>query len=68
MVDVSNQLGHSSTAITLKVYSNWLPGKKKEEVDELDLRNAPTRNYPQPEAETEKAEASQVIENATKRL
>ena len=26
--DVSNQLGHSSTKLTLDVYSHWVPGKK----------------------------------------
>lgn len=34
--DVSNQLGHSSTNMTLDVYSHWTPGKKKAEVDALD--------------------------------
>lgn len=34
--DVSNQLGHSSTTLTLDVYSHWMPGKKKDEVDALD--------------------------------
>ena len=34
--DVSNQLGHHSTTLTLDVYSHWSPGKKKAEVDSLD--------------------------------
>lgn len=34
--DVSNQLGHHSTKLTLDVYSHWMPGKKKSEVDALD--------------------------------
>jgi hypothetical protein len=34
--DVSNQLGHHSTKLTLDVYSHWMPGKKKAEVDALD--------------------------------
>jgi len=34
--DVSNQLGHHSVKLTLDVYSHWIPGKKKVEVDALD--------------------------------
>ena len=34
--DVSNQLGHHSVKLTLDVYSHWMPGKKKTEVDALD--------------------------------
>ena len=34
--DVSNQLGHHSVKLTLDVYSHWIPGKKKAEVDALD--------------------------------
>ena len=34
--DVSNQLGHHSVKLTLDVYSHWMPGGKKEEVDGLD--------------------------------
>ncbi|UCH00099.1 MAG: site-specific integrase, partial [Deltaproteobacteria bacterium] len=34
--DVSKQLGHHSVKLTLDVYSHWLPGKKKDEVDALD--------------------------------
>lgn len=34
--DVSNQLGHHSVKLTLDVYSHWIPGKKKDEVDALD--------------------------------
>jgi integrase len=34
--DVSYQLGHSSISITYDVYGNWIPGKFKSEVDELD--------------------------------
>ncbi|MBW2309817.1 MAG: site-specific integrase [Deltaproteobacteria bacterium] len=34
--DVSNQLGHYSVKLTLDVYSHWIPGKKKDEVDALD--------------------------------
>jgi integrase len=33
---VSNQLGHHSVKLTLDVYSHWMPGKKKAEVDALD--------------------------------
>jgi len=34
--DVSYQLGHSSIKITYDVYTHWMPGKFKSEVDELD--------------------------------
>jgi len=34
--DVSNQLGHHSVKLTLDVYSHWMPGKQKAEVDALD--------------------------------
>jgi len=34
--DVSKQLGHHSVKLTLDVYSHWIPGKKKAEVDALD--------------------------------
>jgi len=34
--DVSNQLGHYSVKLTLDVYSHWMPGKQKAEVDALD--------------------------------
>jgi integrase len=34
--DVSNQLGHHSVKLTLDVYSHWIPGKQKAEVDALD--------------------------------
>lgn len=34
--DVSYQLGHSSIKITYDVYTNWIPGQFKSEVDELD--------------------------------
>ena len=36
MQDVSKQLGHHSVKLTLDVYSHWMPGKKKSEVDALD--------------------------------
>ena len=34
--DVSYQLSHSSISMTLDVYSNWMPGGFKSEVDDLD--------------------------------
>lgn len=34
--DVSYQLGHSSIKITYDIYGHWMPGKFKNEVDELD--------------------------------
>ena len=38
--DVSYQLGHSSIKITYDVYTHWMPGKFKNEVDELDAPRA----------------------------
>jgi integrase len=35
VVDVANQLG-DDVGVVLKVYSHWMPGKKKDEVDALD--------------------------------
>jgi len=37
IADVSNQLGHHSVKLTMDVYYHWIPGKKKSEVDELDI-------------------------------
>jgi integrase len=34
--DVSYQLGHSSIKMTYDVYTHWMPGKFKNEVDDLD--------------------------------
>ena len=41
--DVSYQLGHSSIKMTYDVYTHWIPGHFKSEVDELDQEhpNAP---------------------------
>jgi integrase len=36
VADVSNQLGHHSVKLTMDVYCQWFPGKKKDEVDGLD--------------------------------
>jgi integrase len=36
IADVSNQLGHHSVKLTMDVYYQWFPGKKKAEVDGLD--------------------------------
>ncbi len=44
--DVSNQLGHSSIKLTLDVYSHWIPGKKKAEVDALDDKDFQHSNAP----------------------
>lgn len=43
--DVSNQLGHHSVKLTLDVYSHWIPGKKKDEVDALDDSEYTEENY-----------------------
>lgn len=39
--DVSYQLGHSSIKITYDIYGHWMPGKFKNEVDQLDISTAP---------------------------
>jgi len=39
--DVSKQLGHATVGFTLAVYSHWLPGQAKNQVDELDSQEAP---------------------------
>jgi len=44
IADVSNQLGHSSVKITLDIYYHWMPGGKKDEVDELDGKAAPVKD------------------------
>ena len=49
--DVSNQLGHASVGFTLKVYSHWMPGTAKNQVDELDFKEAPKRTLSAPSAE-----------------
>ena len=36
IADVSKQLGHHSVKMTMDFYYNWMPGKKKSEVDGLD--------------------------------
>ena len=36
IADVSGQLGHHSIKLTLDVYTHWLPGEKRGEVDGLD--------------------------------
>ena len=41
ILDVSKQLGHKSIKITLDIYTHWMPGGKKSEVDELDGHKAP---------------------------
>ena len=45
--DVSYQLGHSSIKITFDVYTHWIPGKFKSQVDDLDTQ--PNATYTQPE-------------------
>ena len=44
--DVSYQLGHSSIKITFDTYTHWIPGKFKNQVDDLDLQ--PNATYMQP--------------------
>jgi integrase len=59
--DVSNQLGHHSTKMTLDVYSHWMPGKKKAEVDALDDLDSMNPSAPSlhPELPGEQKRASQ---------
>ena len=45
--DVSYQLGHSEISTTYDVYTHWIPGKFKSEVDELDMH--PSAPYAHPE-------------------
>ena len=44
--DVSYQMGHSSIKITFDVYTHWIPGKFKDQVDSLDTQ--PNATYAQP--------------------
>jgi len=39
--DVSKQSEHHSVKFTLDVYSHWMPGKDKNQIDELDAEEAP---------------------------
>ena len=45
--DVSYQLGHADISTTYNIYTHWIPGKFKAEVDELDLH--PNALYTHPE-------------------
>lgn len=49
--DISRQLGHASVGFTLKVYSHWMPGTAKNQVDELDSKEAPKCTPTAPSAE-----------------
>ncbi|MBW2090677.1 MAG: site-specific integrase [Deltaproteobacteria bacterium] len=49
--DISRQLGHASVGFTLKVYSHWLPGQAKNQVDELDTITAPDRTLYAPKSD-----------------
>jgi len=55
VADVSNQLGHHSVKLTMDVYYQWFPGKKKSEVDGLDDPSFTHPNAPSlhPEAKKE---------------
>jgi len=55
IADVSNQLGHHSVKLTLDVYYDWIPGKKKSEVDGLDDPSLmhPSAPYTHPETKKE---------------
>jgi len=58
VADVSNQLGHHSVKLTMDVYYQWFPGKKKSEVDGLDDPSLMNPNEPYTNPEEEKALAS----------
>jgi integrase len=45
--DVGYQLGHADISTTYNIYTHWIPGKFKAEVDELDLH--PSAPYTHPE-------------------
>jgi integrase len=47
IADVSGQLGHHSVKLTLDVYTHWIPGEKKGEVDGLDSSIFLHSNAPQ---------------------
>jgi integrase len=55
--DVSKQLGHHSVKLTLDVYSHWLPGKKKAEVDALDDMDS-SAPYTHPETSDQQKRAT----------
>ena len=44
--DVSYQAGHSSIKITFDTYTHWIPGKFKDQVDDLDLQPNATHTQP----------------------
>ena len=46
-MDVSYQMGHSNISITHDVYTHWIPGKFRNQVDDLDVH--PAAPYPHPE-------------------
>ena len=49
--DVSYQLGHADISTTYNIYTHWIPGKFKSEVDELDMHpNAPQAHPERKEA------------------
>ena len=45
--DVSYQLGHSSISITYDIYTHWIPGKFKSQVDDLDMQLSATQAQPE---------------------
>jgi integrase len=47
IMDVSYQMGHSNISITHDVYTHWIPGKFRNQVDDLDVH--PAAPYPHPE-------------------
>lgn len=53
IVDVANQLG-DNVEVVLKVYSHWMPGKKKDEVDALDDPKYTHSSTPPPHPMTKK--------------
>jgi integrase len=48
--DVSYQLGHSDISTTYNIYTHWIPGKFKSEVDELDTHPSAPYAHPKEQA------------------
>ncbi len=60
--DVSYQLGHSSISMTYDLYTHWIPGHFKNEVDELDFLPNQSPFNPNPEQAVESQSISSSFE------
>ncbi|EFK11867.1 site-specific recombinase, phage integrase family [delta proteobacterium NaphS2] len=45
--DVSYQMGHSSIKVTFDIYTHWIPGKFKNQVDDLDMHPNAPKTHPE---------------------